>query len=471
MRGGLLAMIKNNNAAGLIKRFFAVPAIVCASAGLMFSSVPAQGGTVDIGALDNLNILRKVFNLIKTDHIKKDVTEKELLTGAINGMLESLNDPYSRYLEPNNFKDMQSDTSGEFEGVGIVISVKNKMLTVVSPIDDTPAQRAGIKSGDKILKIEGSDTDKMSLHDAVTKMKGKKDSSVTLTIWRNDFKEPKNFTLTRDVIPLKTVISKMVDDKIGYVRISQFTETTSSDLEKELLKLEANGIEAIILDLRDNPGGLLTAAVDVSRKFIDKGVIVTVKSRDGKTLNLSSYYRSHPLYPMVVLINKGSASSSEIVSGALQDNRRAILIGNKTFGKGVIQTVIPMENDAGLILTTAWYFTPAGRSIHHKGIDPDILIEQGFLSDEEAAEIYDNYSKNEDIKTPGQAPQPSEGTLLAERLKKHGVKLYDTQMVRAIELLNGIRLESSTLFDKGNRSKVIASKNAGNKTETDNLSK
>ncbi|HNY12188.1 MAG TPA: S41 family peptidase [Candidatus Wallbacteria bacterium] len=463
-------MMKNNNACGRYKKFLAVPAIICV-AGLIFSSVPASGGTVDIGALDNLNVLRKVFNLIKSDHIKKDVTEKELMTGAINGMLESLNDPYSRYLEPNNFKDMQSDTSGEFEGVGIVISVKNKMLTVVSPIDDTPAKRAGIKSGDKILKIDGSDTDKMTLHDAVTKMKGKKDSSVTLTIWRNEFREPKNFTLTRDVIPLKTVVSKMVDDKIGYVRISQFTETTSSDLEKELLKLEGNGIEAIILDLRDNPGGLLTAAVDVSRKFIDKGVIVTVKSRDGKTLNLSSYYRSHPLYPMVVLINKGSASSSEIVSGALQDNRRAILIGNKTFGKGVIQTVIPMENDAGLILTTAWYFTPAGRSIHHKGIEPDINIEQGLLSDEEAAEIYDNYSKDEELKTSGQIPGTAEGTPMADRLKKYGVKLYDTQMVRAIELLNGIRLESSTLSDKGIEPKVIASKNISPKAENDSPAK
>ncbi|HOT76839.1 MAG TPA: PDZ domain-containing protein, partial [Candidatus Wallbacteria bacterium] len=214
----------------------------------------AHAGSVDISSLDNLNIVRKVFGLIKSDYIKKDIKESDLLTGAINGMLESLNDPYSRYLEPENFKDMQSDTSGEFEGVGIVISIKNKILTVVSPIDNTPAERAGIKSGDKIIKIDGEDAEKLNLHDAVNKMRGKKGSKITLTIWRPSFSEPRDFILSRDVIPLKTVKSKMVDDKIGYVRISQFTETTAPDLEKELTDLEAKGIEALILDLRDNPG-------------------------------------------------------------------------------------------------------------------------------------------------------------------------------------------------------------------------
>jgi len=418
----------------------------------------SSAGSVDIGSLDNLNIVRKVFGIIKSDYIKKDVKENDLLTGAINGMLESLNDPYSRYLEPQNFKEMQSDTSGEFEGVGIVISVKNKMLTIISPIDDTPAKRAGLKSGDKILKINGSDTDKLTLHQAVNKMRGKKDSKITLTIWRPEFKEPKDFILQRDVIPLKTVTSKMVDDKIGYVRISQFTETTAPDLEKELAKLEAGGIEALILDLRDNPGGLLTAAIDVSRKFIDKGTIVTVKSRDGKTLNLSSYYRSHPAYPIITLINKGSASSSEIVAGAIQDNKRGILIGTKSFGKGVIQTVIPMENNAGLILTTAWYFTPSGRSIHNRGITPDITLDQSLLSANEISDLYSSAPPDEF------QPETSENILLSgDHLKKFDIKNNDTQLIKAIEILKGDRLTSTTLYDSPEKEKkMVAAKDIEN---------
>lgn len=435
------------------KAFLCALTLACALA----AASPVLASSVDIGSLDNLNIVRKVFSLIKTDYIKKDVKESDLLTGAINGMLESLDDPYSRYLEPENFKDMQSDTSGEFEGVGIVISIKNKILTVVSPIDNTPAERAGIKSGDKILKIDGEDADKMNLHDAVNKMRGRKGSKITLTIWRPDFSEPKDFILSRDVIPLKTVKSRMVHDRIGYVRISQFTETTAPDLEKELNDLEAKGIDALILDLRDNPGGLLTSAIDVARKFIDRGTIVTVKSRDGKTLNLSSYYRSHPLYPLIVLVNKGSASSSEIVAGAIQDNRRGILVGGRTFGKGVIQTVIPMENNAGLILTTAWYFTPSGRSIHNVGIDPDITIDQSVLSSEEAAGLYDSPAPGRDAEQPGQAT--SENILLsAETLKKYDIRTDDIQLIKAIEILRGERLTATAVYDApGKPKKLIAS--------------
>lgn len=443
----------------LINPLFRLNKIFLAAAmAAVFAAVPpAFAGSVDIGSLDNLNIVRKVFSLIKTDYIKKDVKESDLLTGAINGMLESLNDPYSRYLEPDNFKDMQSDTSGEFEGVGIVISIKNKILTVVSPIDNTPAERAGIKSGDKIIKIDGEDADKMNLHDAVNRMRGRKGSKITLTIWRPDFSEPKDFILNRDVIPLKTVKSKIVNDKTGYVRISQFTETTAPDLEKELNDLEAQGIDALILDLRDNPGGLLTSAIDVARKFIDRGSIVTVKSRDGKTLNLSSYYRSHPLYPLIVLINKGSASSSEIVAGAIQDNKRGILIGGKTFGKGVIQTVIPMENNAGLILTTAWYFTPSGRSIHNVGIDPDITIDQTVLTSEEIAELYDTSSSGREA-GPQNAATAENILLSAETLKKYEIKTGDIQLIKAIEILKGDRLTATAVYDAPQRSKkMIAS--------------
>jgi len=433
------------------KTFFRHPLIAAMAVFFILISAPACfPGAVDIGSLDNLNILRKVYSLIKSDYVKKELNDQELLTGAINGMLESLNDPYSRYLEPQNFKDMQSDTSGEFEGVGIVITVKNKIITVISPIDNTPALKAGIKAGDRILKIDGTDTDKMNLHDAVTKMRGKKDSTVVLTIWRDDFKEPKNFSLKRDIIPLQTVTSKMVAEKIGYVRLSQFTETTASDLEKELTRLEGLGIEGLILDLRDNPGGLLTSAIDVSRKFLEKGTIVTVKSRDGKTLNLSSYYRSHPPLPLVVLINKGSASSSEIVAGAIQDSRRGILLGTKSFGKGVIQTVIPMDNDAGLILTTAWYFTPSGRSIHHKGIDPDIKVEQPLLSDEESAELFTNFPPRD---------ADARNKPAGDNAKKFDVKPYDRQLVRAIELLGSEHPVGSTIYDNSLEKKVIASKN------------
>ncbi|MBA4394086.1 MAG: peptidase S41 [Desulfobacca sp.] len=322
----------------------------------------------------------KLFSEALNEIQKKYVEEKdskELIYGAIRGMMNTL-DPHSTFLSPEEFKELEIETSGIFSGIGIEITLKDGVLTVVSPIEGTPADKAGLQPGDKILQIDEKSTKNMTMNEAVRMIRGTKGSKVNLTILHEGGKEPKKYSITREVIPIKSVKSKMLEDGYGYVRISTFQEKTDEDLQVALKKLESTkgGLKGLVLDLRNDPGGLLNEAVKVADEFLESGLIVYTQGRI-KEQNLKFY--AHPnkvprTYPMVVLVNEGSASASEIVAGALQDQKRAVILGAPTFGKGSVQTIITLDDNSGLKLTTARYFTPSGRSIQAKGITPDILI-------------------------------------------------------------------------------------------------
>ena len=344
------------------------------------------GGVRKVGAVpkdsyEGLENFTNILTLIKKNYVD-EVETKQLIEGAINGMLASL-DPHSAYLTPDLYKELQVDTKGSFGGLGIEITTRNGMLTIVSPIEDTPAYRAGLKSGDEIMKIDGEFTKDMTLVDAVKKMRGAKDTKVTLTLKRETQAELFDVTLTREIIKIRSVKSKMLESGYGYVRVTQFQERTDDDLERALKALdkEAGGLQGLVLDLRNDPGGLLTQAVKVSDLFLDSGLIVYT---DGRLENQRQKYFAHKPgtwseFPMVVLVNSGSASASEIVAGALQDHKRALVLGTTTFGKGSVQTILPLDDNSALRLTTARYYTPNGRSIQATGIVPDIVMDQSPL--------------------------------------------------------------------------------------------
>ncbi|HZP46601.1 MAG TPA: S41 family peptidase [Candidatus Binataceae bacterium] len=323
-----------------------------------------------------LQTFANVIAIVQKNYVEP-VSTKQLVDGAIVGMLSSL-DPHSAYLTPDLYKDLEVETRGSFGGLGIEITIKNDMLTVVAPIEGTPAAEAGIKSGDQIVKIDDDFTKGMTLTDAVQRMRGPKGSQIHLTLHRDGVPELFTVTLTRDVIKIQSVKAKQLPGGYDYIRISTFQDGTSDDVQKALDRFEQNGpIKGLVLDLRDNPGGLLNQAVSVSDEFLDGGLIVYT---EGRTENQEQKYFSHKKrdfrdYPMVVLVNGGSASASEIVAGALQDQRRVIVEGTQTFGKGSVQTILPLDDESALRLTTARYFTPNGRSIQAVGITPDVVVE------------------------------------------------------------------------------------------------
>lgn len=345
---------------------------VVASAGVLigrWSIVGAEGE-----GYEELKVFTEALSMVKKNYVE-DVKAKDLVYGAIRGMLSSL-DPHSSFLNPEAYKEMQAETKGEFGGIGIQIGVKEGMLTVIAPIEDTPAYRAGIKAGDKIIKINNESTKDMSLHDAVSKMRGVPKTSVTITILREGWKETKDFTLVRELIKVKSVKSRLLEDGIGYVKISQFQEQTAADLSTALEKLKQEKMNSLVLDLRNNPGGLLNSAVSVTSQFLPPGkLVVYIKGKKGERAEYNTG-DDLPNYdvPMIVLVNEGSASASEIVAGALKDWNRAVILGAKTFGKGSVQSVIPLSDGSGLRLTTAIYYTPKGTSIQAAGIVPDIVV-------------------------------------------------------------------------------------------------
>ncbi len=321
-----------------------------------------------------LKLFSQVLELVEKNYVK-EVSTKDLIYGAIQGMLSNL-DPHSSFLKPDDYKELQIETKGSFTGIGIEITIKDGVLTVVAPIEGTPAWKAGLKAGDRIIKINGKPTKGMSLIEAVKLLRGPKGTKVTISIFREGFKELKDITLIRDVIPIKSVRYQMLEPGYGYVRISSFQEKTGAELRKALQDLEKEGLKGLILDLRNNPGGLLDAAVEVADEFLDEGIIVYTK---GRRKDQNFKFEAHPnahkhSYPMVVLVNAGSASASEIVAGALQDHHRAVILGTKTFGKGSVQTIIPLPDGSAVRLTTAQYYTPSGRSIQAEGIEPDLEI-------------------------------------------------------------------------------------------------
>jgi len=413
------------------------------------------GASTNITYFKSLDLIRKVMEIIKSDYVEENVDEQKLIYGAIEGMLKTLDDPFSRFMEPKSFKEMQVETQGEFGGLGIVITIKNKLLTVISPIEDTPAYKAGIKAGDVILKIDGKDVVDIALHDAVKLLRGPEGSKVTINVLREGEKEAKDYCLIREVIKIPSVKYYIIKPNIGYIRLTQFIQTSSEDLEKALIALEKEKVTAIVLDLRNNPGGLLTAAVEVARKFIPKGDIVSIRGRDGEKNTYSSFFQSHPNLPLVVLVNEGSASASEIVAGAIKDNKRGILVGRKTFGKGSVQTVISLNDGSALALTTALYYTPSGINIHKKGIEPDIDVELPKLTESEKEELVkqlENEERNSG-KPASKTAELASGTLSASESANVGsstvqtepeirngiaiykINKYDTQLQRAVDLL------------------------------------
>ncbi len=376
-------------------------------------------------------------------------TPQELIYGSLKGMLGSL-DPHSQFLTPDDYKELKSETQGKFGGLGIEISIKDGLLTVVTPIDDTPAYKAGIKAGDRIVKIEGALTKDLSLNDAVKKLRGEPGTEVKITVLREDDFKLLDFAIKREVIQIQDVKDVMIlEDHIGYVRLAEFREDSFKEMHKALDKLRQDGMDSLIVDLRNNPGGLLGIAIKISEDFLPPGqLIVSTKGRhaaqDIETYSKNTQGKITDV-PVIVLINQGSASGSEILAGALQDNKRAVILGEQSFGKGSVQSVIPLPDGSGLRLTTSKYFTPSGRSIHGKGITPDIIIERKFPR-EETEEEKANNKKQKDIEKifnniEIKESQNPENLQLSQKEKEAHEKLMnDNQVQAAITAIRGIRV-------------------------------
>nr|VFK42069.1 MAG: carboxyl-terminal processing protease [Candidatus Kentron sp. TC]VFK59783.1 MAG: carboxyl-terminal processing protease [Candidatus Kentron sp. TC] len=339
--------------------------------------------------LEELRIFTEIFGKIKSDYVEP-MEDDVLLENAIEGMISGL-DPHSSYLKPDEYKDLQEGTSGEFGGLGIEFTMEDGFVKVISPIDDTPAKRAGIQAGDVIIRLDDVPIKGMKISEAVKTMRGEPDTRITLTILREGRQKPIEITITRDIIQVKSVKTRTLEPGFGYLRITQFQAKTGSSLRSALSKLKQenrNSLKGLVLDLRNNPGGILDAAVEVSDAFLKKGIIVHTK---GRRSDARLEFNAKPMdilkgAPMVVLVNGGSASASEIVAGALQDHKRALIVGEKTFGKGSVQTILPMKNGDALKLTTARYFTPSGASIQATGISPDILFRNLTVTSNESRE-------------------------------------------------------------------------------------
>lgn len=401
----------------------------------------------------------RTFSEVLTQVQKNYVDEtkvKDLVQGAIRGMLSTL-DPHSAYMTPEMYKEMQVETKGEFGGVGIQIGVKENRLAVIAPIDGTPAQRAGIKAGDYITKVNEESTKDLTLMDAVQKMRGPKGTKVNLTIQRDGAADPLQFTLVRDTIKIESVKSKLLDN-IGYVKLTQFQEATGRDLGRVLKQFKDQKVQSTILDLRNNPGGLLTAAVEVSEQFLPNGkLVVYTKGRESKKDEWFAKGKDQmDDSPMIILVNEGSASASEIVAGALQDYGRAVIVGTTSFGKGSVQTILPLGDGSGLRLTTAKYYTPKGRSIQSTGITPDIVVKPQPPTTVAKAETKPG-DKESDGKTnkssiaggPGKEQSSANGKANEEGVQKNGAAPgttsldtsgepsleQDVQLQKAVELL------------------------------------
>jgi carboxyl-terminal processing protease len=423
-------------------RKFQIAAVVAALLIAVPQFSPAQENSND--TYRQLKLFSDVFERVRADYVE-EVTDQQLIEYAIQGMLSTL-DPHSSYLNADSFGDMRVQTKGEFGGLGIEVTMENGFVKVVSPIDDTPAHRAGVQPGDYITHLDGEPILGLSLNEAVEKMRGPVNTDLTVTIRRAE-EEPFDLTITRDVIKIQSVRNR-VEDNVGYIRITTFNQQTMPGLERAFgeIKAEAGGdLRGYVVDLRNNPGGLLDQAVDVSDAFIEQGEIVSTRGRvaeDSQRFNATPGDLADGL-PVIVLINGGSASASEIVAGALQDHRRAIVMGTKSFGKGSVQTIIPLGLSGAMRLTTARYFTPSGRSIQALGIDPDIIVEQATIEQPEASRPG---RREADLR--GALANPNEENGVSNGAEgEDGVSHslsdsaeQDYQLARAIDLLRGVAL-------------------------------
>ncbi|HZR36553.1 MAG TPA: S41 family peptidase [Nevskia sp.] len=413
--------------------------------------------------LDDLRSFVQILDKVKAEYVEP-VDDKTLLQNALRGMLSGL-DPHSAYLDKSEFKDMNVVTTGKFGGLGIEVQLQGGLVRVVSPIDDTPAAKAGIKPGDLIVKIDDAPVQGMTINDAVTKMRGEPGTKVKLIVVRDNTPQPLTFDLKRDVIKVSSVRGRMLEPGYAYVRISQFQIDTGKNFDETLAKLKKQSggeLKGLVLDLRNNPGGVLNAAVDVSDALLEKGPIVSIRGRDPGNNHEFDATRGDDLdgRPLVVLVNGGSASAAEIVAGALQDQHRAILVGSKTFGKGSVQTIVPLQNDDAIKLTTARYYTPSGRSIQAEGIVPDVALQpvkvskldgvdgDGFIKEADLKGRLDNPNakkstdKDKDKQTDAKPDAGGDSSSAQPGTAKDGdnLQLSDYELFEALNLLKGLSI-------------------------------
>ena len=403
-----------------------------------------------------LKLFSDVIELVQKNYVD-EVDTQNMIEAAIQGMVRSL-DPHSTLLPPDALKELQIDTHGEFTGIGIHVTMRNNLVTVISPIEGTPAYRAGIKAGDKIVKVDGKPTE--DLRDAVKRMRGPKGTTVVITVLRQGATEPLEFSLVRDVIPIYSVKAELLKPGYGYVWITNFRENTTGDLIEALDALENGGapLKGLVLDLRDNPGGILNQAIEISDLFLQSGEILSIKGRDGRNTKVFKAHADEVKrdYPIVVLINGGSASASEIVAGALQDQKRALILGTTSFGKGSVQTVETLRDGYGLKFTIARYYTPSGRSIQAKGVEPDVVVEHRILTDAEptaermikekdlknhldAEPVMDPEVTESEPEASQEEPQPESPALKRFKSKHSPLDrddlFADSQVLRALDIL------------------------------------
>ena len=433
---------------------------ISAGADIELEASPTPQSVPDRSIYDNLELFTRVMEIVNDKYVE-DVKRQELIYGALDGMMKSLDD-YSQFMEPQVYKEMKVETKGEFGGVGIEITLRGGILTIISPIEDTPGSRAGLHAGDKIVKIEGETTKDITLFEAVKKLRGKPGTEVNITIMRPGETEFLDFAIVRDIIKIDSVKEvKMLDDEIGYIRLVQFQEHSLEEFEEGLKELEDKGIQALVLDLRWNPGGLLTSAIGIADLFLEKGRLIVETRGRNKELEMQARATSHQILvdvPMVILINKGSASGSEIVAGALRDNYRAVLVGTTSFGKGSVQSVLPLsreEKPPGIRLTTGRYYTASQRVIQDNGIEPDVKVE---MSIEEMKEFFKRkYRELEDVEEEEKAlnenldlPEEVESKLPGDEDEENAVEednddeedeIHDPQLRTAIDILKGILIQ------------------------------
>ncbi len=449
--------------------------VLVLAAGMAFSAVRAEDTKVaeeakltdDKQALfGNVQLLSDSITLISTDYVE-EVKVKDLIYGAVKGMMGTLDD-YSQFLDPEGFREITEETKGEFGGIGIEIGVRDGVLTVIAPMEDTPAFEAGVEAGDKIVKIDGSSTREMTLDDAVKKLRGDIGTKIVLTVIREGTDKLIDFNIMRAIIKLKSIKeARIIEGNIGYVKIAEFQERTGPDLKEVIKKLRQEGAKSLIIDLRNNPGGLLDASVDAADLFLSQGtMIVYTEGRDpSKRMEFKAKKRTEfDDLALVVLVNKGSASAAEIFAGAVKDNKRGLVIGETTFGKGSVQTVIPLKDGSALRLTTAAYFTPAGKNLRDKGIEPDIIVERKKLmeeteglssEDKEKSRIFDKLESEENKgaekdknKDKDKAAKPEEkkpkDKATPEDEQQGGTEnakeAYDNQLAAAVNVLKGLRI-------------------------------
>jgi len=414
--------------------------------GCVVSPPPAQAQSTSGDTIRQLKLFGDVFERVRNEYVE-DVSEEELVEAAINGMLTAL-DPHSGYLDPDRYRDMQVQTRGEFGGLGIEVTMENGLVKVVSPIDDTPAYRAGIEAGDMITHIDGEPVMGLTLGEAVERMRGPVDSEIELRVMRESLEEPIEISLARAIIKISPVRARAEGD-IGYIRLTTFNEQTNAVMREEVAKLRdelGDQFRGLVLDMRNNPGGLLDQAVAVADAFLEQGEIVSTRGRRAQSVQRFNA-RSGDIIdgmPMVILINGGSASASEIVAGALQDHRRGIVMGTPSFGKGSVQTIMPISGQGAIRLTTARYYTPAGTSIQAKGITPDIEVHQASveLLDDEAGR------READLRGRLDAETPSDPEVGADEVTE-SLDATDYQLARAIDLLRGIALFEARTTTRG----------------------